>query len=73
MTAEPSIEVRRARAELASALTAIEDKLNVPKRTKRAVRSFRDEHPAGFVAATATVVVAIGGAVFLGIRAFRNR
>lgn len=73
MTTEPEIEIRRARAELVSTINAIEDKLNVPKRTKRAVRAFRKEHPIAFVAAGVTAVAAVGAAVWFGISAIRRR
>jgi hypothetical protein len=72
MTTEPSIDVRRARAELASAINAIEYKLNVPKRAKRAARIFRQEHPAAFAAAGVAAVAAVGAAVWFGVSAIRR-
>jgi hypothetical protein len=73
MTTEPSIDVLRARAELASAINAIEYKLNVPKRAKRAARIFRQEHPAAFAAAGVAAVAAVGAAVWFGVSAIRRR
>jgi len=69
MTTEPSIEIRRARAELVSTINAIEDRLNVPKRAKRAMK----EHPVALVAAGVTAVAALGAAVWFGVSAIRRR
>jgi len=59
--------VEQARAELKAALSAIEEKANVPKRvgeaTDRGVaqaRSFARRNPTGAFAATAGVAVAVG-------------
>ena len=59
--------VEQARAELKAALSAIEEKANVPKRvgeaTDRGVaqaRSFARRNPTGALAATAGVAVAVG-------------
>jgi hypothetical protein len=73
MTTESSIDVRRARAELVSTINAIEYKLNVPKRAKRAARIFRQEHPAAFAAAGVAAVAAVGAAVWFGVSAIRRR
>lgn len=56
--AEQSPEVLRARAELVSALEAIEDKINVPRRVKR----FRAERPG-----TVNAILATAGTVAAGI------
>lgn len=70
------INVERARSDFASTLNALEDKLNVPKqvsrasaRTKVKLRRFAKEQPAAAVAAAASVALAVGGAVFLAVRA----
>jgi hypothetical protein len=73
MTTEPAIEIRRARAELVSTINAIEDKINVPKRTKRALRVFRNEHPIAFAAAGVAATAALGAAVWFGVSAMRRR
>jgi hypothetical protein len=73
MTTESSIDVRRARAELVSTINAIEYKLNVPKRAKRAARIFLQEHPAAFAAAGVAAVAAVGAAVWFGVSAIRRR
>jgi hypothetical protein len=70
------VNVERARSDFASTLNALEDKLNVPKqvsrasaRTKVKLRRFAKEQPAAAVAAAASVAVAVGGAVYLIVRA----
>lgn len=73
MTTDQSIDVRRARADLASTLNAIEDKLNVPRRVKRAVWVFREDHPLAFWTASVTAVAALGATVFFGVSALRRR
>ena len=73
MTTEPSIDIRRARAELVSTINAIEDKINVPKRAKRAVRVFHKQHPVAFVAAGVGAAAALGAAVWFGVSAIRRR
>jgi hypothetical protein len=73
MTTDQAIDVRRARADLASTLNAIEDKLNVPRRVKRAVVVFRQDHPLAFGAAGLAAVAGVGAAVFFGISALRRR
>jgi len=64
-------EVERARAELVSALSELEDKVNIPKRIKR----FRAEEPSKFLAAVSAVGTVAAGIVALGIVAIvrRNR
>lgn len=69
MTTEPLSEVERARAELTTTLNFLEDKFNLPKRAKR----LRETHPGALAAAVAGTVVAIGGVVWLGLRAARRR
>jgi indole-3-glycerol phosphate synthase len=70
------INSERARREFAETLNALEDKLNVPKqvsrasaRTKVKLRRFAKEQPAAAVAAATSVALAVGGAVFLIVRA----
>ena len=72
MAAEPSAEAARARAELAAALDAIEERLNVPRRVKRRVRELRATQPAVFVGAAASAAALAGGAVWLIIRGVRR-
>lgn len=69
------INSERARAEFASTLNALEDKLNVPKQVSRAstrakvkLRRFAKEQPAAAVAAAASVALAVGGVVYLIVR-----
>jgi len=66
----------RARAEFASTLNALEDKLNVPKQvrisTQRAKVRFRrlaDEQPGAAIAAGVAVAAAVGVTVWLIVRA----
>ncbi|GAA4377181.1 DUF3618 domain-containing protein [Agromyces bauzanensis] len=66
----------RARAEFASTLDALEDKLNVPKqvrvktaRAKVRLRRFADEQPAAAVAVAVGVVAVVGVSVWLVVRA----
>ncbi|MCM3659241.1 hypothetical protein M3147_18460 [Agromyces mediolanus] len=65
-----------ARAEFASTLNALEDKLNVPKqlgirvdRAKVKARVFADRNPAGAVAVAIGAVVVVAGVVALVVRA----
>jgi len=62
-------EVERARAELVSALTELEDKVNVPKR----VRRMREEEPGKFLATVSAVGTAAAGLVALGVLALVRR
>jgi hypothetical protein len=73
MTTESSIDVRRARAELVSTINAIEYKLNVPKRARRAARVLRQEHPVAFAAAGVAAVAAVGAVVWFGVSVIRRR
>lgn len=69
MTTDAAIDISRARADLASTLNAIEEKLNVPKRTKRAVQ----ENPLLVAAVGVGVAVAIGAVVWFSVAAVRKR
>lgn len=69
------INAEQARADFASTLNALEDKLNVPKQVSRAstrakikFRRFAKEQPAAAVAAAASVALAVGGVVYLIVR-----
>lgn len=73
MTTEPTADVQSARAELTLTLNAIEDKLNVPRRAKRAIRVFREDHPLAFAAAGVASAAAVGAAVWFGVAALRRR
>jgi hypothetical protein len=59
----PQTEVERARAELVSALTELEDKVNVPKR----VRRLREEDPGRFMALASAVGALGAGIVAIGV------
>jgi hypothetical protein len=71
MTTDRS-EVDRVRAELADTLSAIEHKLNVPKRTGETVRRLRDENPIALAGIVAGSVAAVAGAVVLAVRLARR-
>ena len=69
--------VERARAELKAALSAIEEKTNVPKRMARtagevavSARGFARRKPAAAVAATVAVAVAVGAVVWGAVRLY---
>lgn len=69
--------VEKARAELKAALSAIEEKANVPKRVARATdrgvtaaRRFHRENPTGAVAAAAGIAVAAGLVVWGFVRLY---
>ena len=79
MTTETPTDVEKARADLTAALEAIEDKLNVPKRTRlaveragRRVQQLRDENPIVLAAVSVGAAALIGGAVWLVVRAVRK-
>jgi len=67
--ADPVADVAAARAQLASTLDALQDKLNVPKRIRTAAR----ENPIGLATVGAGVAAAIAGAVWLAVRVIRSR
>jgi hypothetical protein len=63
-------EVERIRTELAQTLDAIEDKVNVPRKVKRAVdrtgarvRAFAKESPLAFAGVALAAAVIVGGVV----------
>lgn len=75
MTADPKTEVVRARAELAAALDALEGKLNVPKRTKRAVgrlTTWAKENPVVSGGIAASALAGIAGATVLAVKLLRR-
>lgn len=64
MTSDHSeTEVERARAELVSALSELEDKINIPKR----IRRLREEDPGKFFAGVSAVGTVAAGIVALGV------
>jgi len=63
MTTDRS-DVDRARADLASAIDAIQYKLNVPQRVSERVQRLRKENPAVLVGLLAGAAVAVAGAVW---------
>lgn len=76
MTAKPSAEVAKARAELASALDAIEDKLNVPKQARRIgvrLKGFRTEHPMVSATIVTGVTVVAAASIWCGVVLVRQR
>ena len=67
---------RAARDELAATLSALEERLNVPKRAarataraKRRAQRFADEQPGAALAVAIGVVAAVGVGVWLVVRA----
>lgn len=69
--------VERARVELKAALAAIEEKANVPKRVARATdrastaaRRFAREQPVLAVAGVVAAALAVGAAVWAGVRLY---
>lgn len=71
---------RAARDQLAGTLSALEEKLNVPKRLARATgraklraQRFADEQPGAAMAVAAGLVVAVGVGVWLVVRANLER
>ncbi|GAA2030919.1 hypothetical protein GCM10009819_13390 [Agromyces tropicus] len=67
---------RFARDQLAGTLSALEEKLNVPKRVaratgraKRRVQRFADEQPGAAIVVAVGVVAAVGVGVWLVVRA----
>lgn len=66
---------QQARAEFASTLNALEDKLNVPKQVGKRVdaakaraKAFYEEQPVAAIAVAVGVVAAVGGLVWLVVR-----
>ena len=79
-SAELSAAISKNRENLASTLDAIEYKLNVPRQAKELtatvsnkIRVLRDENPAALAAGVVGVAAAVGGAVFLAVRAISRR
>ena len=71
---------RSARHDLASALNALEEKLNFPKRAarataraKRRAQQFADEQPGAALAVAVGAVVVVGVGVWLVVRANLDR
>lgn len=69
--------VERARAELKATLAAIEVKANLPRRVGheverrvRRAREFRRVHPGEAAVAVVAVAAAVGGLVWLAVRAY---
>jgi hypothetical protein len=61
--AKKETEVERARAELVSALSELEDKVNIPKR----IRRLREEDPGRFLAGVSAVGTVAAGIIALGV------
>lgn len=79
MTTDAPSDVAKARSELAATLEAIEDKLNLPKQARLAVKravlrvqDLRTENPTALAAAAVGAAALIGGAVWLIVRAARK-
>jgi hypothetical protein len=73
-------EAHAARSEVASTLDAIEYKLNIPKQvkinTRRLTYNLRrlgDRNPAALVGIAVAAASAVGGAVWLGVKALQRR
>ncbi|GAA1057801.1 hypothetical protein GCM10017608_02030 [Agromyces luteolus] len=71
---------RAARDQLAGTLSALEEKLNVPKRAarataraKRKMQRFADEQPGAAIALAVGVAAAVGVGVWLVVRANLDR
>lgn len=69
VTTDTGIEAARARAQLATTLNLLEDRLNPRKQARR----LRRKHPVVFAAATAGAAVLAAVVVYAGVRAVRNR
>jgi hypothetical protein len=74
MTTEPTdrSDVDRLRGELAETIDAIEYKLNVPKRVAERVQRLRSDNPLVLVGITVGVAAAIGGVVWMAVRASKK-
>ena len=79
MTSESPSDVEKARAALTATLDAIEDRLNMPKQARLAVRragrrleELRTENPMAFAAVIVGAAAFVGGAVWLVVRAVRK-
>jgi Protein of unknown function (DUF3618) len=74
MTTEPTEhgDVDRLRAELAETIDAIEYKLNVPKRMVERVQRLRQDNPLALVGIAVGVAAAIGGVVWMAVRASKK-
>ncbi|HEY5223078.1 MAG TPA: DUF3618 domain-containing protein [Microbacteriaceae bacterium] len=73
MTADRVTEVAKARAELVETLNAIEDKVNIPRRAKRAIRVLREDYPLASVALTVVAIAAVGAAGWIVVSRLRHR
>ena len=78
--AELRADATRARAELAATLDALDRKLNVPRQlriTRRRItlglHKLGDENPVGLAGIALAAAVAVGSAVWLGVRAITSR
>jgi hypothetical protein len=76
---EAKLNSERARAEFASTLNALEDRLNVPKqvgirvdRAKVRLRRMADEEPGKAIALAVGVAAAVGVTVWLVVRSVAN-
>lgn len=80
MTSESMTEVEHARAELATTIDALAEKLNIPVQVRRArrraignLRSLRDHHSGVFAMILVGGTVAVGIVSFATIRTLRHR
>jgi len=78
--AELRADAKRARAELAGTLDAIELKLNLPyqarlrrRRFQMGVRKLQDDNPLALVGLLAGAVAIVSGTVWLGVKGIRER
>lgn len=72
MTGEAISETERARAELAAALSELEEKLNIPKRVRRRVAELRENSPLAVAGIVIGGAIAVGGLVWLAARPHRR-
>jgi hypothetical protein len=79
-SAQLAADIVKNREAIAANLDAIEYKLNVPKQARllaadvsNKIRVLRDENPVALAAGAVGVAVAVGGAVFLVVRAVARR
>lgn len=69
MTDNGTPTTAQARADLAAALDALEDRLNVPKRAKAKLSELKESNPKALVAGAAGAAVAVGLGVWAIVRA----
>ncbi|MCX7522656.1 hypothetical protein OSC27_10250 [Microbacterium sp. STN6] len=72
-TTDESIDVQKARAALATTLTGIEDRINLPKRAVTAARRLRQTRPVVFSLAMVSALAAVGASGWAAFRLLRRR